>query len=136
MQPARKIFLLSALMVVSGCASHSAKTVATLDVGKSAYQTEICRTAMKDAQRQDDMRLVRMFASPALVVVSGGLLAGPVLAANVGFDTADHVTASNISVACGGQPKTTKEIAVDVARGAAFGLTTGGLNSGVSASTK
>lgn len=77
-----------------------------------------------------------MFASPALVVVSGGLLAGPVLAANVGFDTADHVTASNISVACGGQPKTTKEIAVDVARGAAFGLTTSGFSSGTPASTK
>jgi len=118
------------------CASQSSKTVASLDKSKSAFSSESCARAVETADRQEDIKLTRTVASPLLVVLSGGLLAIPVVAANVGLDVADNVNASDIAVACGGEAKSTKEIAVNVGRGAAMGLATGGLNSGISTPSK
>jgi hypothetical protein len=127
--------ILSVLLV--SCASQSAKTVANLDKARPAFHSEKCATAVETADRQEDIKLSRTIASPLLVVLSGGLLAVPVVAANVGLDVADNVNASDISVACGGEGKSTKEIVVNVGRGAAMGLTTGGLNSsGISTPSK
>lgn len=119
--------LISVFLVA--CASQSSKTIAGLDKSKPAFRSESCAKAVETADRQEDIKLTRTVASPLLVLLSGGVLAVPVVAANVGLDVADNINASDISVACGGEAKSTKEIAVNVGRGAAMGLTTGGLNS-------
>jgi hypothetical protein len=58
--------------------------------------------------------------------VSGGLLL-PVLAANAGLDTVDHVDAAKMAENCGAQAQTNAEIATDVALGTAVGVATSGL---------
>lgn len=65
-----------------------------------------------------------MVASPALIVLSGGLLL-PLLAMNAGFDTADRMDASEMAMHCGGRAQKTSEIASDVAVGAALGVAAG-----------
>jgi hypothetical protein len=126
--------LISVFLVA--CASQSSKTVASLDKSKSAFKSESCSKAVETVDRQEDIKLTRTVASPLLVVLSGGLLAVPVVAVNVGLDVADNVNASDIAVACGGEAKSTKEIVVNVGRGAAMSLTTGGLNGGISTPIK
>lgn len=131
-----KLFLpLSAVFLVA-CASQSSKTVSTLDKSSAAYATEDCAKAIHTADTQENIKLGRTITSPLLAVLSGGILAVPIIAANIGFDVADNINASDIAVACGGESKSSKEIAVNVGRGAAMGLMTGGLNGGISTPTK
>lgn len=131
-----KLFLpLSAVFLVA-CASQSSKTVSTLDKSRAAYATEDCAKAIHTADTQENIKLGRTITSPLLAVLSGGILAVPIIAANIGLDVADNINASDIAVACGGESKSSKEIAVNVGRGAAMGLMTGGLNGGISTPTK
>ena len=123
----RQLFLISCLFL-SGCASQSSKTVANLDPETFEYHMRQCREARATSQNFDLLKRAKMVVSPLVVVATGGLFAGQVLAANAGLEAADHVNASNIAVACGGEPKNTNEIAAEVALDAAIGVTTGGVN--------
>ena len=123
----RQLFLMSCLLL-SGCASQSSKAVAKLDPEDFLFHMRECREARASTQDFDLLKRAKMVLSPLVVVVTGGLLAGPVLAANAGLETADHVNASSITVACGGAPKNMNEIATEVALDAAIGVATGGVN--------
>ena len=85
----------------------------------------MCQQAIRDAEIHDDIKLGRMVASPVAVILSGGLLLPAVLAANVGFNTVDHVDAAKLDWQCGGKGKTQEEVARGVARDTVFGIFTG-----------
>lgn len=123
----RQLFLMSCLLL-SGCASQSSKAVAKLDPEDFLFHMRECREARASTQDFDLLKRAKTVLSPLVVVMTGGLLAGPVLAANAGLETADHVNASNITVACGGAPKNMSEIAAEVALDAAIGVATGGVD--------
>ena len=122
-------------MGLSGCASHSSNAALFLDPDKAQYQTTDCQRALNDAQVHDDIKLTRMFVTPVAVFLSGGVLALPAIAANAGLDTADHLSASYISQACGGQSKSVEEIGTEVAKGVAIGVVVSGVTAGVVPST-
>lgn len=114
-----------ACVYLTGCASQSAQSFASLDRSHPAYQSEMCQRAIRDAEIHDDIKLGRMVASPVAVVLSGGLLLPAVIAANLGLSTVDHVDAAKLDWQCGGKGKTQEEIVTGVAKGAVFGIFTG-----------
>ena len=123
----RQLFLMSCLLL-SGCASQSSKAVAKLDPEDFLFHMRECREARASTQDFDLLKRAKTVLSPLGVIVTGGLFTGPVLAANAGLETADHMNASNITVACGGAPKNMSEIAAEVALDAAIGVATGGVD--------
>jgi hypothetical protein len=100
--------------------------VALLDSRKPEAQTTDCQSAVKKAEVQDTLKNTRVIAAPALVVLSGGLLALPVLAANLGLETYDQVDAATIAESCGGEVKSAGRIALEIGGTAAMGLVGGG----------
>ncbi len=70
----------------------------------------------------------RLIAGPTLVVLSGGLLALPVIATNAALDTYDQVDAAKIKSACAGQQTSDLEIAGNVAQNSALSLAAKGLD--------
>lgn len=117
-------FLLIAGM--SGCASHSEQTAIWLDRTNPKFKTQGCQDSLAAAELHRDIKTTRMVASPVLLFLSGGLLL-PVVAANAGLDTVDHVDAAKMAENCGGVSKSNAEIAGEVAAGAAVGFATSGL---------
>jgi hypothetical protein len=123
---ARFFFSLLLLSAVTGCASQSELTARRLDRDNPKYKTAGCQDSLSAAEAHRDIKNVRTIASPVLLFVSGGLLL-PVLAANAGLDTVDHVDAAKMAENCGAQAQTNAEIATDVALGTAVGVATSGL---------
>ena len=118
------------VMLLTGCASESRVKVVNLDQRHQMYKTEGCQQAITNAKVYDDMKLARIVASPVAILLSGGSLLLPVLATNAGLETLDHIEASSISVSCGGPETSTEDMAMEVLKGAAIGLTTSTLNVG------
>lgn len=118
------------VMLLTGCASESRVKVVNLDQRHQMYNTEGCQQAITNAKVYDDMKLARIVASPVAILLSGGSLLLPVLATNAGLETLDHMEASSISVSCGGPETSTEDMAMEVLKGAAIGLTTSTLNVG------
>jgi hypothetical protein len=118
------------VMLLTGCASESRVKVVNLDQRHQMYKTEGCQQAITNAKVYDDMKLARIVASPVAILLSGGSLLLPVLATNAGLETLDHMEASSISVSCGGPETSTEDMAMEVLKGAAIGLTTSTLNVG------
>ena len=118
------------LVFLSGCASHSQRAAAVLDSNKPEAHSVRCQEAVKKAEVQDTLKSTRVIAAPALVVLSGGLLALPVLAANLGLETYDQVDAASIAESCGGELKSIERIALEIGGTAAMGLVGGGTLSG------
>ena len=123
---ARFFFSLLLLSAIAGCASQSELTARRLDRDNPKYKTAGCQDSLSAAEAHRDIKNVRTIASPVLLFVSGGLLL-PVLAANAGLDTVDHVDAAKMAENCGAQAQTNAEIATDVALGTAVGVATSGL---------
>ena len=123
----RQLFLIFCLLF-SGCASQSSKAVAKLDPEDFLFHMRECREARASTQDFDLLKLAKMVLNPLVVVATGGLFTGPMVVANAGLETADHMNASNITVACGGAPKSMNEIATEVAFDAAIGVATGAVN--------
>ena len=117
------VLVLSAL---AGCASQSELTARRLDRDNPKYSTAGCQDSLSAAEAHRDIKKARTIASPVLLFLSGGLLL-PVVAANAGLDTVDHVDAAKIAENCGALSQTKAEIATDVALGAAVGVATSGL---------
>jgi hypothetical protein len=118
------------MTMLAGCASESRVKVVNLDQRHQMYKTEGCQQAITNAKVYDDMKLARIVASPVAILLSGGSLLLPVLATNAGLETLDHMEASSISVSCGGPETSTEDMAMEVLKGAAIGLTTSTLNVG------
>jgi hypothetical protein len=132
---ARLLFLFISFLSLVGCVSHSTKSVSNLDQSKKEYLSEECKAVIKDADLHDDLKVSRLVLSPTIIFLSAGVLAIPVIAANAGFDTFDHLSASDISSSCGGVPREHADIAIDVAKDAAVGFATGGIKFGQAASS-
>ena len=116
--------LLVLCLPLAGCVSTSSSTFADLDREHPKFQSQGCQTAADDTRIHDELKLIRMVASPVAVILSGGMLL-PVVVANVGLDTVDRVDASRLEIHCGGEGKTATQIAEGVVTGAAIGLATG-----------
>ena len=93
------VVLLGAL---AGCASQTRSVVDGLDVKDPAYTQEACQQSRALADTYDDIKVTRTIGSPLILVMAGPAAFLPVLAANVGLDTLDHLDASHVSVVCGG----------------------------------
>ena len=109
---------------LGACASQSELTAIRLDTAHPQYATRECRNSIAAGEVHKDLKTATMVASPALIVLSGGLLL-PLLAMNTGLDVADRVDASDMANQCGGRGQTSSEIASDVAVGAALGAAAG-----------
>ena len=127
---ARWLATTACVAFLAGCASESRVKVVNLDQRHQMYKTEGCQQAITNAKVYDDMKLARIVASPVAILLSGGSLLLPVLATNAGLETLDHMEASSISVSCGGPETPTEDMAMEVLKGAAIGLTTSTLNVG------
>ena len=126
----RWMMLLGLCAGLMGCASESRVKVVNLDPHHQMYKTQSCQQAMTNANVYDEVKLARIVASPVAILLSGGALLLPVLATNAGLETLDHMEASSISVSCGGPETSTEDMAMEVLKGAAIGLTTSTLNVG------
>jgi hypothetical protein len=123
---ARYLLSLLLLSVLAGCASQSELTARRLDRDNPKYKTAGCQDSLAAAEAHRDIKKARTIASPVLLFLSGGLLV-PVVAANAGLDTVDHVDAAKMAENCGAQAQSNAEIATDVALGTAVGVATSGL---------
>lgn len=115
------------LAAVTGCASQSELTAIRLNRDNPKYKSSGCQDSLAAAETHKNIKTARTIASPVVLFFSGGLLL-PVVAANAGLDTVDHVDAAKIAESCGGTPQTKAEMATDVAVGAAVGVATSAIN--------
>lgn len=131
----RGIFLLPFLFL-AGCASHSTQTARSLSgEDNPEYRTLKCQIPVKEAEKNDEIKTLRMIGSPLAVIASGGTLLIPVLLGNAGLETADHLDARKIAQNCGGQPKSDERIAAEVAGSAAISVVAQGTQIGPLADT-
>jgi len=121
--PSRLVLTSTLLAAVTGCASQSEMTAIRLDRDNPKFKSAGCQDSLSSAETHKDIKMARTIASPVLLFFSGGLLL-PVVAANAGLDTVDHVDAAKIAESCGGTPQTKGKMATDVAVGAAVGFAT------------
>ena len=115
------------VLVLTGCASQSARVAEKLDTEHSDYHSNSCRGALASVDTHETLKTSRLIAGPTLIVLSGGLLALPVIATNAAFDTYDQVDAAKIKSACAGQQTSDLEIAGNVAQNSALSLVAQGL---------
>lgn len=127
--PSRLVLASVLLAAVTGCASQSELTAIRLDRDNPKFKSSACQDSLSAAETHKDIKKARTIASPVVLFLSGGLLL-PVVAANAGLDTVDHVDAAKIAESCGGTPQTKGEMATDVALGAAVGVATSALTPG------
>ncbi|MFM7657341.1 MAG: hypothetical protein ACKO5Z_01955 [Burkholderiaceae bacterium] len=127
--PSRLVLTSTLLAALTGCASQSEMTAIRLDRDNPKFKSAGCQDSLSAAETHKDIKKARTIASPVLLFFSGGLLL-PVVAANAGLDTVDHVDAAKIAESCGGTPQTKGEMATDVAVGAAVGFATSALTPG------
>jgi uncharacterized protein YceK len=121
----RFVCLLLTVWILGGCASTSSRTFSGLNRDHPAFHSDEFRIAAEDTRVHDELKLVRMIASPVALVLSAGSLLPAVIAANAGLDTADRIDASRMEIHCGGKGKSAGEIATGVVGGAALGIVTG-----------
>lgn len=121
----RTLRLLVIPVLLSSCASQSELTAQRLNPDHPKYRSAGCQNSLSGAGFHRDAKTVSLIASPALVLLSGGLLL-PLVAANAGLDYLDRVDASNMATRCGGRGQTEADILRDVSTGAALGVVTGG----------
>ncbi len=117
------VSLLSVVLVaaLAGCATESELTAIRLDRSNPRYASDACQRSIAGSSVHVDLKNASMIASPALILMSGGLLL-PVVAANAAMDYADRTDASNMSTRCGGKGKTQAEIVESVSTRAAIGV--------------
>jgi uncharacterized protein YceK len=117
--------LLIVLLVLQGCASHSSTAVADLSGQSEAFNSTACQNARQNAWLHDDLKSIKTMAGPALLIIAGPVLLVPVLFANVGLSTADHLTANDIKAECGGRALTADQVAKSVALDTGISVLTG-----------
>jgi hypothetical protein len=116
-----------AALVLTGCASQSARVAKLLDTEHADFQSNSCKGALASVNTHETIKTSRLIAGPTLIVLSGGLLALPVIATNAALDTYDQVDAAKIKSACAGQQTSDLEIAGNVAQNSALSLVAQGL---------
>ena len=121
----RQIALLILLACLIGCASQSSKAIAKLDDKSPDFGTGACQNARHNAWVHDEIKTHKLWATPALVLLTGPVSVAPLFLANIVINTAEHMKAAEISTQCGGTPPTQEammgSIAIDAAVGMAIG---------------
>lgn len=121
----RRILLAWVALCLTGCASYSSKAIGSLDNQHPAFDTIDCQTARDNAWIHEDLKQIKLVTGPSLLLIAGPVMAIPVLLANVGLNTADHLKANDIKTLCGGKALTpdelTQSIVIDTGVSAATG---------------
>ncbi len=115
------LLICAVIAALSGCATESELAAIRLDRNDPKYASAECQRSIAASTVHADRKNTSMIASPALLLVSGGLLL-PVVAANAVIDYSDHADASAMSVNCGGKGKSQAEIVESVSTRAVIGV--------------
>jgi hypothetical protein len=124
MVTSRQMLVIGAL-VLQGCASHSSIAVADLNHQGEVFNSPACQNARQNAWLHDDLKNIKTMAGPALLIIAGPVLLVPVLFANVGLSTADHLTANDIKTECGGRALSADQVTQSIALDAGMSVLTG-----------
>jgi hypothetical protein len=112
--------------------SYSSKAVAELNQESEAFTSAECQNSRQNAGHHDNLKNIKLVASSSLMLIAGPVMAIPVLLANVGLNTADHLKANEINSNCGGQALTSEKVTRSIAFDAGLGLLTGTVLNGAS----
>jgi hypothetical protein len=112
--------------------SYSSKAVAELDHESEVFTSAECQNSRQNAGHHDNLKNIKLVASSSLMLIAGPVIAIPVLLANVGLNTADHLKANEIKSNCGGQALTNEKVTRSIAFDAGLGLLTGTVLNGAS----
>ncbi len=121
----RQVVLLTLAACLTGCASQSSKAIAKLDDKSPDFGTGACQNARHNAWVHDELKTHKLWAAPALMLLTGPAAVAPLFFANVGINTADHMKAAEITTQCGGTPPTQEAMVENIAVDAAVGLALG-----------
>jgi hypothetical protein len=128
----RLLLFVTGALVLQGCASHSSTAIANLDYQSNDFNTAGCQHARQNAWLHDELKSLRLLAGPSLLLIAGPVMAVPVIFANVGLNTVDHLKANDIKSSCGGKTLTGEQITQSIALDAGLTVLTGTvLNSAV-----
>ena len=122
MNACRTIALLTLLTLLTGCASRSSQAIAKLDDKSPDFSSGPCQNARHNAWVHDELRTHKIWAGPALVLLTGPVAVAPMLLANIGMNTADHMKAADITTQCGGHAPTPDTIMGGIALDTAVGI--------------
>ena len=128
----RSLLLVMFVLVLPGCMSYSTKAVAELDHESGAFASAECENSRQNAGIHDSLKNIKLVASSSLMLIAGPVMAIPVLFANVGLNTADHIKANEIKTKCGGQALSIEKLTQSIAVDTGLGLLTGSVLNGAS----
>ena len=117
---ALRVLLLSLLLVLQGCASHTRSMADSIKPSSEKFQDPSCQRSFQLAPLHDDIRLSRSIATPPLLLAGGVAFLLPVLGVNMVLDAIDQVDASYVSEVCGGFATPVQNILEKVLLGAGF----------------
>ena len=118
---------LTAPLLLGACASQSAKAIAKLDTEGAEFNSVPCQNARHNAWLYDEAQKNKIWAGPSVILLAGPIAVIPVLASNIGINTADHIQANDISTQCGGQPLTQDALNQNIAVDATISVVVGGM---------
>ena len=119
--------LLVASLLLGACASHTSKAIAKLDSSSPEFSSAPCQNARHNAWLHDEAQKNKLWAGPSVIFLAGPMAVIPVLATNIGLNSADHMQANDISTQCGGQPVTQKALSQYIALDATISVALGGI---------
>jgi len=96
----RALFIPPLFILLTGCVSHSARVYYNLDAKDPAVRTQHCKQALKAVGFQEDVRVARLAAGPAIVLLTGGLALIPYAAGHAALEAFDMQQAEEISKHC------------------------------------
>ena len=127
MNGSKACILLVGSLLLGACASQSSKAIANLDSSSPEFSSAPCQNARQNAWFYDEANKTKLWAGPSVIFLAGPLAFIPVLATNIGLNSADHIQANDISTQCGGQPLTQKALSQNIALDATISVAVGGI---------
>jgi hypothetical protein len=119
--------LLVANLLLGACASQSSKAIAKLDSGSPEFSSAPCQNARHNAWLYDEVQKNKLWAGPSVILLAGPIAVLPVLVTNIGLNSADHISANDISGQCGGQVLSQKTLNQNIAMDATLSVAVGGI---------
>ena len=121
---ALRALLLSLLLSLQGCASHTRSMADSIKPSNEKFQDPACQRSFLLGPLHDDIRMSRVLATPPLLLAGGGAILLPILGLNMALDALDQVDASYVSEVCGGFATPPQNILEKVLLGAGFSFFT------------
>jgi hypothetical protein len=125
MNACRHIVLMCLLSLLGACASRSSQAIGQLDDKSPDFSTGACQNARHNAWVHDELKTHKLWAAPALVLLTGPVAVAPLFFANIGINTADHLKAADITTQCGGTAPTQDAVMGGIALDTALGIAIG-----------